>query len=85
MKSRILESLVSSAIGGENIGETVEGLQRFPISLPNQRLPTQALANNACPTQALSTHPKLPTTRKWVLDLKLVGKFTLEKKHAKIR
>jgi Cu(I)/Ag(I) efflux system membrane protein CusA/SilA len=28
-----VQSLVSAAIGGDNIGETVEGLQRFPINL----------------------------------------------------
>jgi Cu(I)/Ag(I) efflux system membrane protein CusA/SilA len=28
-----VQSFVSSAVGGENIGETVEGLQRFPINL----------------------------------------------------
>jgi Cu(I)/Ag(I) efflux system membrane protein CusA/SilA len=28
-----VHSLVSAAIGGENVGETVEGLQRFPISV----------------------------------------------------
>jgi Cu(I)/Ag(I) efflux system membrane protein CusA/SilA len=28
-----LQSVVASAIGGENIGETVEGLQRFPINV----------------------------------------------------
>ncbi len=28
-----VQSIVASAIGGENIGETVEGLQRFPISV----------------------------------------------------
>ena len=28
-----LQSVVSAAIGGDNIGETVEGLQRFPINL----------------------------------------------------
>jgi Cu(I)/Ag(I) efflux system membrane protein CusA/SilA len=28
-----VQSIVSAAIGGENIGETVEGLQRFPINL----------------------------------------------------
>jgi Cu(I)/Ag(I) efflux system membrane protein CusA/SilA len=28
-----VQSVVSSAIGGENIGETVEGLQRFPINM----------------------------------------------------
>ena len=28
-----VQSIVSSAIGGENIGETVEGRQRFPINL----------------------------------------------------
>lgn len=28
-----LQSIVATAIGGENIGETVEGLQRFPINL----------------------------------------------------
>jgi Cu(I)/Ag(I) efflux system membrane protein CusA/SilA len=28
-----VQSIVASAIGGDNIGETVEGLQRFPINL----------------------------------------------------
>ncbi|MDB5929263.1 MAG: Heavy metal efflux pump CzcA [Polaromonas sp.] len=28
-----VQSLISMAVGGENIGETVEGLQRFPINL----------------------------------------------------
>jgi Cu(I)/Ag(I) efflux system membrane protein CusA/SilA len=28
-----VQSIVSAAIGGENIGETIEGLQRFPISV----------------------------------------------------
>jgi Cu(I)/Ag(I) efflux system membrane protein CusA/SilA len=28
-----VQSIVSAAIGGDNIGETVEGLQRFPISV----------------------------------------------------
>jgi Cu(I)/Ag(I) efflux system membrane protein CusA/SilA len=28
-----VQSIVSAAIGGENIGETIEGLQRFPINL----------------------------------------------------
>ena len=28
-----VQSVVSSAVGGENVGETVEGLQRFPINV----------------------------------------------------
>ncbi len=28
-----VQSVITSAVGGENIGETVEGLQRFPISV----------------------------------------------------
>jgi Cu(I)/Ag(I) efflux system membrane protein CusA/SilA len=28
-----VQSIVSAAIGGDNIGETIEGLQRFPINL----------------------------------------------------
>src|SRR5471030_865106 len=28
-----VQSIVSSAVGGDNIGETVEGLQRFPINV----------------------------------------------------
>jgi Cu(I)/Ag(I) efflux system membrane protein CusA/SilA len=28
-----LQSVISAAVGGENIGETVEGLQRFPINV----------------------------------------------------
>ena len=34
-----VQSVISSAVGGENIGETVEGLQRFPI---NVRYPREA-------------------------------------------
>ncbi|WP_280151349.1 efflux RND transporter permease subunit [Piscinibacter sp. XHJ-5] len=28
-----VQSLITSAVGGENIGETIEGLQRFPINM----------------------------------------------------
>jgi Cu(I)/Ag(I) efflux system membrane protein CusA/SilA len=28
-----VQSVISSAVGGENVGETVEGLQRFPINV----------------------------------------------------
>ena len=28
-----MQSIVSAAIGGDNIGETIEGLQRFPINV----------------------------------------------------
>ena len=28
-----VQSVITSAVGGENVGETVEGLQRFPISV----------------------------------------------------
>ena len=28
-----VQSIITSAVGGENIGETIEGLQRFPINL----------------------------------------------------
>lgn len=28
-----VQSVISSAVGGENIGETIEGLQRFPINM----------------------------------------------------
>ena len=28
-----VQSVISTAVGGENVGETVEGLQRFPISV----------------------------------------------------
>lgn len=28
-----VQSVISSAVGGENVGETVEGLQRFPINM----------------------------------------------------
>src|SRR5258706_936892 len=33
LKIADVQSIVSAAIGGDNIGETVEGLQRFPINL----------------------------------------------------
>src|SRR4029453_4915346 len=32
-----IQGVVSAAIGGENIGETVEGLRRFPINAPSPR------------------------------------------------
>src|SRR5262249_25947340 len=32
-----VQSVVASAIGGETVGETVEGLQRFPISVRDPR------------------------------------------------
>ena len=28
-----MQGVIAAAIGGENVGETVEGLQRFPISV----------------------------------------------------
>jgi Cu(I)/Ag(I) efflux system membrane protein CusA/SilA len=28
-----VQAVVSGAVGGENVGETVEGLQRFPINV----------------------------------------------------
>lgn len=33
MRIADIQSIITAAIGGENIGETVEGLQRFPISV----------------------------------------------------
>ena len=33
-----VQSVVAGAIGGSNIGETVEGLARFPISLRVKRV-----------------------------------------------
>jgi Cu(I)/Ag(I) efflux system membrane protein CusA/SilA len=39
LKIADVQSIVSSAIGGDNIGETIEGLQRFPISV---RYPREA-------------------------------------------
>jgi Cu(I)/Ag(I) efflux system membrane protein CusA/SilA len=39
-----VQSVVSSAIGGENIGETVEGAQRFPISVRYPRELRDSLA-----------------------------------------
>lgn len=39
-----VHSLVASAIGGENVGEKVEGLQRFPINVRYQRELRDSLA-----------------------------------------
>ncbi|MEP7140052.1 MAG: efflux RND transporter permease subunit, partial [Caldimonas sp.] len=39
-----VQSVISSVIGGENIGETVEGLQRFPINLRYPRELRDSLA-----------------------------------------
>jgi Cu(I)/Ag(I) efflux system membrane protein CusA/SilA len=40
-----VQSIVSSAIGGENIGETIEGLQRFPINVRYPREIRNSLEN----------------------------------------
>ena len=40
-----VQSVVSAAIGGDNIGETVEGLQRFPINLRYPREIRDSLEN----------------------------------------
>ena len=40
-----VQNIVSSAIGGENIGETVEGLQRFPINVRYPREIRDSLEN----------------------------------------
>ncbi|MHB1237943.1 MAG: efflux RND transporter permease subunit, partial [Gallionella sp.] len=40
-----VQSIVSSAVGGENIGETVEGLQRFPINVRYPREIRDSLEN----------------------------------------
>jgi Cu(I)/Ag(I) efflux system membrane protein CusA/SilA len=40
-----VQSVVSAAIGGDNIGETVEGLQRFPINLRYPREFRDSLEN----------------------------------------
>jgi Cu(I)/Ag(I) efflux system membrane protein CusA/SilA len=40
-----VQSVVSSAIGGENIGETIEGLQRFPINVRYPREIRDSLEN----------------------------------------
>ena len=39
-----VQSVISSAVGGENIGETVEGLQRFPINMRYPREIRDSLA-----------------------------------------
>ena len=39
-----VQSIVTAAIGGENIGETIEGLQRFPISVRYPRELRDSLA-----------------------------------------
>jgi copper/silver efflux system protein len=39
-----VQSVIASAVGGENIGETVEGLQRFPINLRYPRELRDSLA-----------------------------------------
>ncbi len=40
-----VQSIVSSAIGGDNIGETIEGLQRFPINVRSPREIRDSLEN----------------------------------------
>ena len=44
-----VQSVVSAAIGGENIGETVEGLQRFPINVRYPREMRDSRAETARP------------------------------------
>ena len=40
-----VQSVIASAVGGENIGETVEGLQRFPINVRYPRELRDSLEN----------------------------------------
>ncbi|OIR06071.1 cation efflux system protein CusA [mine drainage metagenome] len=40
-----VQSIVSTAVGGENIGETIEGLQRFPINVRYPREIRDSLEN----------------------------------------
>src|SRR5207247_1942408 len=40
-----VQSMVASAVGGENVGETVEGLQRFPINVRYPRELRDSLDN----------------------------------------
>ena len=47
-----VQSVVSAAIGGDDIGETVEGLQRFPISLRYPRELRDTVAEAARPAGA---------------------------------
>jgi Cu(I)/Ag(I) efflux system membrane protein CusA/SilA len=39
---------VSSAIGGENVGEVVDGLARFPINMRYPRDYRDSLSNTFC-------------------------------------
>ncbi len=43
-----IQSVISSAVGGMNIGETVEGLQRFPINVRYPRELRDSLTAPAC-------------------------------------
>ena len=45
-----VQAIVAGAIGGENIGETVEGLARFPINL---RYPRELRDTPAAPAPTL--------------------------------
>jgi Cu(I)/Ag(I) efflux system membrane protein CusA/SilA len=46
-----VQSVISSAVGGENVGETVEGLQRFPINVRYPREVRDSLESCAsCPS-----------------------------------
>jgi Cu(I)/Ag(I) efflux system membrane protein CusA/SilA len=47
-----VQSVVASAIGGENIGETVEGLERYPINLRYPR-ELRSAVSAAAPAAAL--------------------------------
>ena len=42
-----VQGVVSAAIGGDNIGETVEGLQRFPINVRYPREVRDSVENIA--------------------------------------
>ena len=52
-----VQSVVSSAIGGKNIGETVEGLQRYPINLRYPREIRDSSREASCPTHCHATRP----------------------------
>jgi Cu(I)/Ag(I) efflux system membrane protein CusA/SilA len=49
-----VQSVITSAVGGDNIGETVEGLQRFPINVryPREIRDSLEKLRKCCPSSA---------------------------------
>jgi Cu(I)/Ag(I) efflux system membrane protein CusA/SilA len=58
-----VQSVISAAVGGDNVGETVEGLQRFPINVRYPREVRDSLDKlRSCPSSRRAAHASVLST-----------------------